>query len=355
MNEPFCIYEIIDKTLKQKNNTISVVRLCDMAGVSRSGYYAWVKAAPARQAREEQDQKDFDLILQAYKMRSYSKGAKGIYMALQHMDPPVTMNLKKIRRLMKKYNLFCPIRKANPYRRAQNSLKTNNVAENLLNREFQAYGPRIVLLTDITYLPYNGTFAYLSTILDAYTKQILAYAISDSLKVDFVLDTINQLVREHGIDLHAETIIHSDQGCHYTSYSFIELMSSSKLRRSMSRKGNCWDNAPQESFFGHMKDHISENLSACTCFEQVKAIVDDYIDYYNNEKYQWNLAKLSPNEFYQFVTTGEYPLKIPNPPEVPEVKKLPSELGKDSGKPEVPESEVESGDNTRTEEYLDNT
>ena len=91
-------------------------------------------------------------------------------MALLHMDPPVIMNLKKIRRLMDKFNLSCPYRGPNPYRRMAKALKTSNVADNLLQREFEAYGPRIVLLTDITYLPYNGTFAYLSTILDAFTK-----------------------------------------------------------------------------------------------------------------------------------------------------------------------------------------
>ena len=74
----------------------------------------------------------------------------------------------------------------------------------------------------------------------------------------------------------------------------------------MSRKGNCWDNAPQESFFGHMKDEI--DLSSCESFDQVKAILDDWIDYYNNDRYQWQLAKLSPNEFYRYITSGLYPL-----------------------------------------------
>ena len=224
------------------------------------------------------------------------------------MDPPVIMNVKKIRRLMKKFHLLCPIRKANPYRQLAKALKTNTVADNLLQRQFEDYGPRMVLLTDITYLPYNGIFAYLSTILDAYTKQILAYVLSDSLEVDFVVETVNNLIRDHGVSLHAETIVHSDQGCHYTS-------------------GNCWDNAPQESFFGRMKDHVKKKIAAAMSFEEVKAIVDDYMDYYNNEHYQWELAKLSPNEFYQFVTTGVYPLDIPKMPEVPTLKRRACELG----------------------------
>ncbi|MDE7205866.1 MAG: IS3 family transposase [Lachnospiraceae bacterium] len=75
----------------------------------------------------------------------------------------------------------------------------------------------------------------------------------------------------------------------------------------MSRKANCWDNAPQESFFGHMKDET--DISGCKKFREVKAVVDDWIEYYNNERYQWQLAKLSPNEYYEYITTGIYPLK----------------------------------------------
>ena len=327
MNDTSCIFEIIYLTLQSSANTLSVTKLCEIAEVSRSGYYAWVKAAPIREQKEEADRRDFDLILTAYIACGYDKGAKSIYMELQHMDPPVTMNLKKIRRLMHKYNLICQIRKANPYRRMAAALKTDTIAENLLQREFESYGPRIVLLTDITYLPYNETFAYLSTILDAYTKQILSYVVSCSLKVDFVLETVNQLIEEHGVSLHDETIIHSDQGCHYTSHSFREIVKSKRLRQSMSRRGNCWDNAPQESFFGHMKDHIKNKLKLCAEFDEVKALVDDYIDYYNNRRYQWKLAKLSPNEFYEFYVTGIYPLNVPNKPLPPSAEKSAPEWG----------------------------
>lgn len=300
-------FQIIQETLKEEDNLLNVSMLCDIAGVSRSGYYRWVKAEDVRLERENKDRESFELILKAYNQRGYSKGARGIYMCMLHWEEPVVMNIKKIRRLMNKYGLVCPIRKANPYRRMSKAMKTNNVAENLLNREFKEHGPRKVLLTDITYIPYNGTFCYLSTILDAYTKQILSYILSDSLEVDFVLETVNKLVKSHGIELSTETLIHSDQGCHYTSTSFIQLIKDCNLRQSMSRKANCWDNAPQESFFGHMKDEI--DISECKKYREVKAIIDDWIDYYNNERYQWQLAKLSPNQYYQYIITGIYPLK----------------------------------------------
>ena len=304
-------FRIIQEMTRRDNNLLSITTLCEIAGVSRSGYYRWCAEEPKRMLREEKDKADFELILLAYQHRGYAKGARGIYMQLLHMKPAVVMNIKKIRRLMAKYGLVCPIRKANPYRRMARMLKTNNVADNLVNREFEAHGPRTILLTDISYIPYNGTFCYLSVITDAFTKQVLAYAVSESLEVDFVLETVNILIRNHGVSLHAETIVHSDQGVHYTSYKLIQILKDEHLRQSMSRRGNCWDNAPQESFFGHMKDEIK--LKGCESFEQVKQIIDDWVDYYNHERYVWDLAYLSPDEYYEFCLTGLYPLDIPIP------------------------------------------
>ena len=93
-----------------------------------------------------------------------------------------------------------------------------------------------------------------------------------------------------------------------TSYKFMQLVHDANLRQSMSRRGNCWDNAPQESFYGHMKDEI--HISKCKDFEALRAEIDRWMDYYNNDRYQWKLAKLSPNEYYEYVKTGLYPLRI---------------------------------------------
>lgn len=100
MNDSSSAFEIIHTTLQMSGNRLSVSLLCSIAGVARSGYYAWLKAAPLREAQEKQDRKDFELILSVYSQRGYQKGAKSIYMGLMHLDPPVIMNLKKIRRLM---------------------------------------------------------------------------------------------------------------------------------------------------------------------------------------------------------------------------------------------------------------
>lgn len=132
--------------------------MCNIANVSRSGYYKWKNSQEIRNLKEIQDLEDFNLILEAYNYRGYKKGIRSIYMHLLKMG--ILMNQKKIQRLMRKCNLKCPIRKANPYRSMAKALKTSNYAANLLNRQFEAYGPRIVLLTDISYIPYNGIFAY---------------------------------------------------------------------------------------------------------------------------------------------------------------------------------------------------
>lgn len=115
-------------------------------------------------------------------------------------------------------------------------------------------------------------------------------------------------MENHKEEINTDALIHSDQGIHYKAYTFQQLLKDKNLRQSMSRKANCWDNAPQESFHGHMKDEI--DLINCKTLDDVKKVIDDYIDYYNNERYQWELAKLSPSEYYQYKITGIYPLNV---------------------------------------------
>ena len=306
-------FALIREATLRDNNLLKISVLCEIAGVSRSGYYNWISKEPVRKARDDSDQKDFELVLKAYRFRGYNKGARGIHMRLLHMG--IIMNVKKIRRLMQKFGLKCPIRKANPYRRMAKALATSNVAGNIVNREFKR-AARKVLLTDITYLFFkdNKAKCYLSTILDAFTHEILAYKVSMSFKVDFVLATVETLIAEHGSTLDNETIVHSDQGCHYTSYAFIEKLKDADFVQSMSRRGNCWDNAPQESFFGHMKDEIKDLILDCETFKDVVAQVDDWIDYYNKDRGQWELLKLTPSEYYEYLQTGIYPLPVYSKP-----------------------------------------
>ncbi len=302
--KPSTKYEIIEDLINRDDNLLSVKLLCEIADVSRSGFYDWKANKLGRKAKENSDKSDLELIMWAYNYRGYKKGARSIYMRL--LRKGVRMNIKKIRRLMNKYNIICPIRAPNPYRRMAKAIATNYVAPNLVAREFKKYGKRKILLTDITYIKRSGgEFTFLSVIIDAYTKQALAWACSTSLKVDFVLDTVNMLIKNHGSEIGDKTIIHFDQGSHYTSHKFIDLLSNSNLRQSISRRGNCWDNAPQESFFGHMKEGVNfDNKS----HEEIVLMVNDWMNYYNNDRLQWELAKLSPNEYWKYITP---PVNIP--------------------------------------------
>ena len=300
-------FSLIQKAVQDNNNHLSISLLCKMAGVSRSGFYSWIDGEPSRKVKEEKDRRDFDIVLEAYRYR-YPKGARGIYMHLLHHN--ICMNIKKIRRLMDKYGLRCPIRKLNPYRQMAKAMKTSKVAPNHINRNFRKYGPRKILLTDITYLFYKDDCCYLSTVLDAYTHEILAYMLSQNLKVDFVIKTVDFLVEKYGSSLDDWVYVHSDQGCHYTSKDFIKKLKDKNFKQSMSRKGNCWDNAPQESFYGHMKDEIKYEVAKCKTYDDVRFIVKDWMQYYNNERYQWDLLKLAPKEYYEYIKTGYYP--IPN-------------------------------------------
>ncbi|MGF7049672.1 transposase InsO family protein [Paenibacillus sp. DS2015] len=197
---------------------------------------------------------------------------------------------------MKKFNLVCPHRKSNPYRLMAKATQEHRTLPNKLKRDFKQGIPGLVLLTDITYLPYGKSqTAYLSTILDASTGELLAHNLSESLQLPLATETIQILMRQKRLKLHKEAFVHSDQGCHYTSPVYQGLLKQKGLGQSMSRRGNCWDNAPQESYFGHMKDHVKSRT--CMTFAEVKQEINRYIRYYNHHRYQWGLKKMTPVQY----------------------------------------------------------
>ncbi|MFV8827540.1 IS3 family transposase, partial [Alkalihalobacterium sp. APHAB7] len=208
----------------------------------------------------------------------------------------VVFNLKRIRRIMKKYGIICPIRKANPYRRMMKATKEHRVLPNLLQRNFKQDIPGKVLLTDITYLFYGkGKKAYLSTVKDGSTNELLAYHISERMTLDIATDTLLKLKNNRRVKLAPNAFIHSDQGVHYTSPIFQKIVKGMGLRQSMSRRGNCWDNAPQESFFGHFKDETS--IKPCETLDELKKEIKSYMTYYNHFRYQWNMKKMTPVQY----------------------------------------------------------
>ncbi len=290
---------------QQKKNKLNISYMCQVARVSRSGYYRYVKNLTSEYYlnKEKIDVEDFKGIVRAYKSHNRNKGARAIKIFLER-DYGIIMNLKKIRRLMKKYGLKCPIRKANPYRRMAKAMKTNNITPNLLERKFYDANPFKNILTDISYLYYgpNRNLAYISTIKDSVTREIIAYQVSKSLELTFVEDTVKMLVNRTDIKLTEKTLIHSDQGVHYTSNIYQKLLKNYNILQSMSRRGNCWDNAPQESYFGHMKDEL--HLKECLDYTDLKKEIDEYINYYNNYRYQWDLGKRTPMEYRVYLLEG---------------------------------------------------
>lgn len=271
--------------------------LCEIAEVSRSGYYNYFSLQSKHQ-REKQDAEDEivkESILKAFNFKGRKKGARQIKMTLEGQYN-ITYNMKRIRRIMKKYDIVCPIRRANPYKKMIKATQEHRVLPNLLNREFKQETPGKVLLTDITYLYYGkGQKAYLSTIKDGSTNEILAYHVLDRITLDLATDTLVKLKRNKRVKLVEDAFIHSDQGGHYTSPTFQKHVRKLGLGQSMSRRGNCWDNAPQESFFGHFKDEAY--IKPCATLEELKREIKSYMTYYNNYRYQWDLKKMTPVQY----------------------------------------------------------
>jgi transposase InsO family protein len=268
--------------------------LCELAEVSRSGYYRWLSAEEKRQQRAHQDEQDYFLIKSHFDALQGKAGALVIKMRLEHLSG-IIMNHKKIRRLMRKYHLVAKIRQANPYRKMARATQEHLTCPNVLNRHFDQGEPEKVFLTDITYLKYQNQWAYLSCVKDGATKQILAHYVSLSLELPLVKQTLQRLVERLGGNIHPEAIFHSDQGMHYTHPQIRNLIRQAGFIQSMSRKGNCWDNASMESFFGHFKDEL--DTSGCNTVEELRACVAEYIHYYNSERYQWTLKKMTPDEY----------------------------------------------------------
>lgn len=256
----------------------------NLLNISRLGYYNYLNTLDKKEDRELKYLEAKNNILKASKYKDYKKGFRSIKILLEG-EFSIIYSRKKIQRIIRKYDIKYPIRKANPYRRMPKATNEHRVIPNLLERNFKQGIPGKVLLTDITYIPYGDNhMAYLSTIKDSSSNEILAYHVSNSITLDIATTTIDKLISKHKNNLHKNAFIHSDQGVHYTSPKFHRLLKKNKLRQSMSRLGNCWDNAPQESFWGHMKDKI--DFSSYKMLEDVIYSIDNYIEYYNNYRYQ---------------------------------------------------------------------
>lgn len=262
--------------------------MCDIARISRSGYYKWLN-----NQNKERNENDYLIIKEIFEKGKKNLGWRSIKMKLES-DYGIIMNHKKIKRIMKKYGLSTKIRRKNPYKMIMKKTQEHRTFDNILDRNFKQDLPGKVLCTDITYMYYGqGRKAYLSVIKDVASKEILSWQLSRNLTMKFVLDSIDDLKSVE--TLSSKTIIHSDQGFHYTNPEYVKRIKELKLVQSMSRKGNCIDNSPIESFFGHLKDNVDYKKSRT--FEELGDTIAEYMNYYNNRRYQWEIKKMTPVEY----------------------------------------------------------
>lgn len=272
-----------------------VSHLCKMAEVSRSGYYEWLENTEKHAICEEKDYQDYLLLKSIYDANKGKIGYRGLYMALEEIMV-IPMNHKKILRLMRKYNFFAIIRRPNPYKNMAKATQAHKTVPNELNRQFEQDEPGKVLLTDITYVQYgSGQTAYLSCVKDVATREIMAYELSTSLSMEIAYRTLAKLEESLDGNIHPEAMIHSDQGFHYTHPDFQEMVKEIGLAQSMSRRGNCIDNAPMESFFGHFKDDVDHR--AALNLNELKILIEEYMEHYNTTRKQWDLKKMTPAQY----------------------------------------------------------
>lgn len=278
---------------KQKYNIIRACGIpiqigCAIAHVSRSGYHKWLIHADEL----DSDHEDYVLIKEIFDGGKAKYGVRTIAMKLDERNKH--MNHKKVARIMRKRGLYARVRRKNPYKAIMKQSHEHRTCDNRLSRAFDQRVPYTVFCTDITYLPYNHRFAYLSVIKDIATGEVVAWHLAEHLYMELVLITLEKLKRDHAHTLR-EVLIHSDQGFHYTNPLYIDMVSDLSMVQSMSRKGNCIDNAPIESFFGHLKDEVSYGTTKT--FNELYAMIEAYMEYYNGERRQWDKQKMTPIQY----------------------------------------------------------
>ena len=252
--------------------------LCELADVSRSGYYRWLGRADA----PDKDYRDYLKIKEVFDTGRGKYGWRSLKMRL------ASMNHKKIQRIMRKYSLVATVRKKNPYKAIMKKRMEHRVFPNKLQRNFQQSRPYAVFCTDITYLPFQERFAYVSVVKDIASGEVVAWNASLNLDMALVTDTMKRLPDQKCQD----ALIHSDQGFHYTSPAFSGIVRERRMTQSMSGKGNCIDNAPIESFFGHLKDEL--DYRSCPTFDALQLKITEYMRYYNHERRQWTRQRMTP-------------------------------------------------------------
>lgn len=266
----------------------SIIRMCEKIQVSRAAYYKWRKRPPSK--RQLENEEILEKILESYKEQDGILGYRQMTIVLDRRYKR-KYNYKRIYRLMSIAGLKSVCRKKRyPYIKSTPEV----TAENVLGRDFKAEYPNEKWLTDVTEFKYgSGQKLYLSAILDIFGRNIVSYVIGSSNNNALVFETFDKAVAQHP---DATPIFHSDRGFQYTSKVFRAKLDYAGMKQSMSRVGCCIDNGPMEGFWGILKSEMYY-LHKFHDYESLKEAIENYIEFYNNRRYQKRLNCMTPMEY----------------------------------------------------------
>ena len=274
---------------------IPLRRCLEVLGLSSSTYHFW-KSHENDESKE--DLRLSEAIRCVQEQNHWAYGSKRMAKWLVSEGFAERLNHKRVERVMGKFKLHARIRRRRYPKNYYLALKENPIElpGNVLARDFSAEGPMRKLVTDITYLPTDEGWVYMAAVMDLWNREIVSYRISRHMSLELVKDVVSRLRPGRG------ALIHSDMGWTYTNPSYIKHLKNLGFRQSMSRKGNCWDNACMENFFGLMKSETIRQTKQLLTVDGMIKLIDDYIHWYNNRRIQKKLGYLSPVDFRKLAT-----------------------------------------------------
>lgn len=275
--------------IKSNQRNFTVKRMCAALGVSEAGYYRWSKRPPSR--RSISDQILLQAICEVYESSKQRYGSPKIWRQLQLRGFICGHN--RVERLMRVHGIRAKVvKKRKPW---IGSVRKENAAENILNRNFSASAANKVWVTDITYIKATCGWLYLCVFLDLYSRKVVGWSISNSPDSGLVLNALFVALKREKPD--SGLIIHSDQGVQYGSNAYRSILKTNHFIQSMSRRGNCWDNACVESFFSRIKAETL-NDERINNINHLYEIVYRYIEiFYNRIRIHSSLGYMSPVQF----------------------------------------------------------
>ena len=265
--------------------------MCRMLNVSSSGYYAWLTRAPSKHT---QDEAPLEIEIQASHKRT--RGTCGPQRLQQDLaEYGVKVNICRIRRIRKKLSIRC--KQVRKFKATTNSKHTLPVAENVLDQKFEAALPNWVWLSDLTYIPTDEGWLYCAAHKDLFNGEIVGYALGPRITKDLVIASLLMAVKRKQPE--SGLINHSDRGSQYCSLEYRKLLDRFNMKASMSRKGNCYDNAPMESFWGTLKNELVYHQHYATREQAIREITEYIEIFYNRQRRQKRLGYLSPAVYEQ--------------------------------------------------------